>query len=153
MTKEDEMEIQCQLTELIAEAREKYLWIHCNYHDLWFSPNELEKCNAEGKYLWAKVNWTLKDPQVLVEIDEERIANLTKSLQGLKDRIETGWRPPLRRGDIFDMERWAAEEGLPDCACAPGENPQRLSVGEIRRRCSEIRMCPGIDGQLEAMSP
>lgn len=50
------------LKPLFKEAREKSLWFHCNYQDLWFSPDELEKHQSNGQFMWGAVNWQLKEP-------------------------------------------------------------------------------------------
>lgn len=53
------------------------------------------------------------------------------------------------RDNIFDTEREADKLNMSDDERAPGFNPQGLSVGEIRRRCTGIRMTEGLsDGQM-----
>lgn len=31
--------------------------------DLWFSPDELEKDQSEGRFCWGPINWELRDPK------------------------------------------------------------------------------------------
>lgn len=50
------------LKPMISEARRKKLWLHAHYHNIWMSPDELEHENAQGKFLWDPINWTLRDP-------------------------------------------------------------------------------------------
>ncbi len=50
------------------------------------------------------------------------------------------------KGDIFDMEKRAKELGLSDDDIAPLDNPQSLTVGEIRRRCIGIRNTRDFEG-------
>jgi hypothetical protein len=63
MTDVDSKEnIATMLAPLIGEARRRKLWLYCSYQGLWFSPDELAKENANGKFLWGPVNWQLRDP-------------------------------------------------------------------------------------------
>lgn len=54
------------LRHLIAQARAEGKWLHCSYQDLWFSPDQLETANREGRFRWGAVNWTLRDPEEMV---------------------------------------------------------------------------------------
>ena len=58
--------------ELIEEARRRGLWLHCTYQDLWFSPDQLEAENKNGKFRWGPVNWRLRDPHEYAEQAERR---------------------------------------------------------------------------------
>lgn len=63
-------------SQLIDEARRKGLWLWCSYINIWFSPDELDRCNQEGHSLWSSINWRLRDPlERLAELDTE-IRNL-----------------------------------------------------------------------------
>jgi hypothetical protein len=55
------------LQPLIAQARKEGKWLHSRYQDIWFSPDELEALNREGRFLWGAVNWTLRDPNEMVQ--------------------------------------------------------------------------------------
>ncbi len=55
------------LGEMFTRARREGLWFHCGYQDLWFSPDELEKAQASGRFRWGAVNWELRDPKEQVE--------------------------------------------------------------------------------------
>ena len=73
MTKESiRKEIVDGLAPMFKEAREKGLWFHGTYHDLWFTPDELEQRQSEGQSLWGAVNWKLRNPN-------ERLQQLGKS--------------------------------------------------------------------------
>lgn len=62
--------IKAALAELIAEARQKKLWLYVSYQSMWFSPDDLERENARGHFLWAPGNWRLRDPaEGLADID------------------------------------------------------------------------------------
>lgn len=58
--------------QLIAEARRQGLWLHCAYQNLWFSPDQLEAENKNGKFRWGAVNWRLRDPMEHIEQAERR---------------------------------------------------------------------------------
>jgi len=63
-----------ELEPLFKRAREQNLWFHCNYQDLWFTPEELEKTQEKGRFVWGAINWELKDP--------------TEKLQGLQNKVK-----------------------------------------------------------------
>ena len=58
---------------LIDKARNRGLWLRCFYQDLWFSPDELEAKNKEGKFLWDPVSWELRDPKERIKTMERQI--------------------------------------------------------------------------------
>lgn len=51
------------MQELFVRARREHLWFHSNYQDLWFSPAQLEREQANGRFLWGPANWTLEHPE------------------------------------------------------------------------------------------
>lgn len=71
------------LQSLIRQAREERKWLHCSYQDLWFSPTELEREWANGRFRWGAVNWTLRDPKILIE---QSNADATNAI-AYRDRI------------------------------------------------------------------
>lgn len=62
------------LQNLIDEARGNGKWLWCSYQDLWFSPDQLEAENANGKFRWGPVNWKLRDPGERLSEAKERTA-------------------------------------------------------------------------------
>lgn len=56
------MDIAAELRKLTAQARAEGKWLWCNYQDIWFSPDQLDEQNRNGKFLWGPVNWQLRDP-------------------------------------------------------------------------------------------
>lgn len=48
--------------------------------------------------------------------------------------------------DIFITEKEAIRKGMKNHEIAPGFNPQQLTVGEIKRRCSEINLTKNLGG-------
>jgi hypothetical protein len=52
--------IREDLKNLIAQARAEDKLIYSQYQQLWFTPGELEKANAENRFLWGLVNWELR---------------------------------------------------------------------------------------------
>ena len=76
------MSVQEMLRSLIQEARDRRMWLWCNYQDIWFSPDELEAMNKKGKCLWGPVNWKLRDGQE----NTIKLENLVKQAEdNLKD--------------------------------------------------------------------
>ena len=60
------------LAPLIQQARDEGKWLWCHYQDLWFSPDELAKHNAAGRFAWGPVNWKLRDPHERLREAEAR---------------------------------------------------------------------------------
>lgn len=81
------MIFKSHLSELIESARQQDLWLHCNYQDLWFSPDELEEQNIKGKFLWSVENWTLQDPHVKLERLMENIQDAKKTYNDFRARM------------------------------------------------------------------
>jgi hypothetical protein len=52
----DSLELLCQ------RAEKEGKWLYCGYQCLWFSPAELRKENANGRFLWGPSNFQLRDP-------------------------------------------------------------------------------------------
>lgn len=92
----DENAVLAGLTPMFAKARAEGLWFHCGYRDIWFSPDELDAANKEGRFIWGAVNWTLRDPRerleqlknAVVSAEAEK-ARFTERMQGsLRDAID-----------------------------------------------------------------
>ena len=60
-------EISDGLAPMFKEAREKGLWFHGSYHDLWYSPDDLAEAQANGSMRWGAGNWKLLDPKIQLE--------------------------------------------------------------------------------------
>jgi hypothetical protein len=71
------------LAEMIEQARHEKKWFYCDYQGLWFSPDELEKHNANGRFLWGPINWQLRDPRERAEQLDHQIETLRRE----RDRI------------------------------------------------------------------
>ena len=53
---DDVKQIKADLERLIAKARKENKWLFCGYQQLWFTPDELEKENQKGNFLWGTAN-------------------------------------------------------------------------------------------------
>jgi len=76
------------MNELIQKARKEKLWLHYSYQDLWFTPNELEKLQAEGRFRWGSINFSLRNPQEEVEWLKSKVAEAEKNLENFIERIK-----------------------------------------------------------------
>ncbi len=74
-------QIMKSMEPLFEKAKQDNLWLHSSYQDLWFSPEELEELQSQGKHLWWAENWVLKSPH-------EKIAELERYKQNLDKEIE-----------------------------------------------------------------
>ena len=81
------MSAQEMLRPLIQEAKDRKMWLHTYYQDIWFSPDELEAMNKEGRFLWGPVNWELRNPKERVEILKRGIHNAKKELDSFEKRL------------------------------------------------------------------
>lgn len=66
------------LDELFKRARKEHLWFFLGglTGPIWFSPDELEAQQKEGKFIWGADNWRLRNPQ-------ERVQELTREIEAL----------------------------------------------------------------------
>jgi hypothetical protein len=55
--------ISDSLAPLFKEARETGKWFWCPYQNLWFSPDQLEAAQSDGRFRWGAINWKLRDPR------------------------------------------------------------------------------------------
>ena len=86
------MEAPHDLAPLFERADAEVLWFFSPYQRLWFSPDELRRHHANGKFRWSAVNWQLRNPQERLDelgraIDEaieakERFAARLSGLSG-----------------------------------------------------------------------
>lgn len=84
---DDPNAIKEMLKPLIAEARASGQWLYTSYHGLWFSPDDLEKENANGKFLWGAVNWRLRDPLEHLTEAETRLKAATMERDRIRQKV------------------------------------------------------------------
>ena len=83
----EKQEILDSLRPLFERARKDGLWFHCGYQALWFSPDELEKANAEGRFIWGPINWTLRDPQEHVAYLARKVVGSLEEVRRFEERL------------------------------------------------------------------
>ena len=89
-------EIKRELEPLFKKARESgYLWFYTSYQDLWFSPDELEQAQAEGRFLWGASNWQLRNPYEKLNDYDKQIRDIQQAKEKFRKRIE--WYEQNRR--------------------------------------------------------
>ena len=71
-----------EMKKMIAEAKRHKLWLFASYQSLWFSPEQLESAQANGRFQWGPVNWKLRDPQ---ERLEELVMEADQAIQRVSD--------------------------------------------------------------------
>lgn len=76
------------LGPMFKEAREKGLWFHCGYQDLWLSPEELEKEQAHGRFLWGACNWDLRNPKEHLKSLYQDIRNAQVAYDNFASKID-----------------------------------------------------------------
>lgn len=83
-------EVAESLKPLFEKARREGLWFYCSYQGLWFSPDELAAAQAEGRFRWGAVNWTLRDPREYLEALESSLRDAEAAVKNVKVRIGCG---------------------------------------------------------------
>lgn len=96
-------EITIGMAPLFQKARAHGLWFYCAYQQLWFSPDNLEREQKNGRFRWGAVNWELRDPREQVTKLRDEAKGLLKRAEALEYEIA----PPreatmLRRGRYSD---------------------------------------------------
>ncbi len=79
--------IRKSLEPMFKEAREKGLWFHASYQDIWRTPDELSKAQEEGRLCWGPENWTLRSPFVYLEHLKSRIEAAELEYQSVLKRM------------------------------------------------------------------
>jgi hypothetical protein len=72
---------------MFEEARQKGLWFFSPYQQLWFSPDELQENQKNGRFCWGAVNWELRDPKERVEQLRLEAAALVRQADQMAGRI------------------------------------------------------------------
>jgi hypothetical protein len=85
MSKKDE--VIRGLKPLFAEARKTGKWFYSAYQCLWFSPDELEKNQRDGRFLWGAVNWQLRKPEEELLRYKNTIRMLQAEMDSFKKRM------------------------------------------------------------------
>lgn len=80
-------DLELELRELIGRARHEGKWLWCHYQDLWFSPDQLETQNKQGKFVWGAVNWKLRDPQERLDEANARYVQAQAERDRIADEI------------------------------------------------------------------
>jgi hypothetical protein len=66
--------ITISMRALFDQARAEGKWLWTRYHDIWFSPDELEAEQRNGKFRWGSCNWELRDPNEYVNEAKDRLS-------------------------------------------------------------------------------
>mgnify|MGYP001569389035 CR=1 FL=1 len=75
------------MESLLVEAEHKNLWLHCAYQDLWFSPEQLRRHQAEGRFRWGPVNWRLRQPHERLQQAEARLRAAQQQVDRIKGEL------------------------------------------------------------------
>ncbi len=81
------VDVRALLVPMVQQARREKKWLRCSYQNLWFSPNELEAHNKDGRFLWGPVNWELRDPADHVEALRREVLRKTDELRAVEKRV------------------------------------------------------------------
>lgn len=67
------------LKPMFERAKHEHLWFRSVYQDLWFTPEELEFEQEQGRFRWGVENWQLRDPA-------EKLKRLEKEIEDAQSR-------------------------------------------------------------------
>jgi len=87
MTSEREAIIS-DLQPLFEKARLTGKWFRSPYQNIWFSPDELEKTQSEGRFIWGLVNWELHDPAEREESLKTEVRQAIEELERFQERLK-----------------------------------------------------------------
>lgn len=76
------------LRPLFEQARREGKWFWCAYQDLWFSPDDLERQQAKGSFIWGAVNWQLRDPREKLAQEEREAATALARVKATRRMLE-----------------------------------------------------------------
>jgi len=74
---------------MFAQARKTGSWFfHGGLNGpIWSSPDELQKAQEKGQFLWGAPNWTLRNPNEALDEYDRQIADLMKERQNFEKRV------------------------------------------------------------------
>jgi MoxR-like ATPase len=80
------------LKPLFEKARKEKLLFRSNYQGVLFTPDELEKAQDEGRFVWGPSNWELVHPANIKAAFEDEIDRAKREYQFFLDRLKaTGY--------------------------------------------------------------
>ncbi len=74
---------------LIQQARDEGKYLYCSYQNLWFSPDELEQSNKEGRFRWGAVNWVLRSPDERLEEMYKSVEYHNREIRAMKSKMDS----------------------------------------------------------------
>ena len=82
------MELQPGISELLRDARTQKMWLWERFHDLWFSPDELEAEMKNGLFRLGPDRFKFRDPRAEIEFRREKAAKDYEDLAQFIARVE-----------------------------------------------------------------
>jgi hypothetical protein len=76
------------LKPLFEKARKEKLVFFAGYPDYIFTPDELEKYQANGQLIWGSVNWELAEPERMKALFKRDLVKAQKEYQSILDRLQ-----------------------------------------------------------------
>lgn len=76
------------LEPMFKQADAEGLWFRSSYQDIWLSPDELRRYQADGKFVWGPINWELRNPIQLTMGIAAQIHELQQRLESIQRRIK-----------------------------------------------------------------
>ena len=73
---------------MMYRAEAENLWFHCQYADLWFSPEELRAAWQRDNFRWGSANWTLRPPSDKETLLRRNIEVAEANLKAFQHRLK-----------------------------------------------------------------
>ena len=75
------------LAPLIEQAEREGKLLESTYQNILFTPTELRRANAEGRFRWDLVNWRLRDIADVLKGYEASVENAKQELEKARRRF------------------------------------------------------------------
>ena len=86
---------------IVEKAKAENKVIHAYYHDVWFTPEELEKKQRQGKFCWGDGNFRLHSREKVKDWAKDDIKKVIKHFS-----------PVLDKRDFAEITSKAIEEAM-----------------------------------------
>ncbi len=88
--------IIASLKPMFDKADAERLLFYGNYHEIWFTPDDLRAHHRQGKFIWGPVNWTLRTREDYLAGKRRVLLNAQSELAAAEQKLRDGSLYPAR---------------------------------------------------------
>lgn len=81
--------ISISMRPLFDQARREGKWFYTSYQQIWFSPDQLEAAQRDGRFRWGPCNWELRDPMERVKAAKQAFDSAQAEYDRIKAEVES----------------------------------------------------------------